>query len=279
MITIRLNGGLGNQMFQFAAACALARRRSCAVRVDVIEFKRSRNRSYMLDRLNVPQEGLLQSHAYNRLRRFLGLEQIYREPAFHFDASFHDLQPPITLVGYFQSERYFSEISHEMRRMYACKAPLPPDVAAVAQAIERSPAPVAMHVRRGDYVDNPATARVHTSLGPHHYHQAVDILRGKLGHEPDVFLFSDDPQYVAQAFPFVKNGFVVRGDPQRPWEDLALMSHCRHHIIANSSLSWWGAWLSRSDGQIVIAPRNWFTLAESEKRLVKDLYLPHWLVM
>jgi hypothetical protein len=84
----------------------------------------------------------------------------------------------------------------------------------------------------------------------------MGIVREQLGNKLEFFLFSDDIEYVENSFSFVENSTIVRGN--RPWEDLALMARCRHHIIANSTFSWWAAWLAKSPGQIVISPRTWF---------------------
>ncbi len=94
-------------------------------------------------------------------------------------------------------------------------------------------------------------------------------------------MFSDDPAAAEQVLNFVAASRLthVRGDPERPWEDMALMARCQHHVIANSSFSWWGAWLSRSPDKIVIAPRNWFAPAELKKVNTADLYPSGWVLV
>lgn len=277
-------------MFQFAAARALAHGAGGIVGVDVgaldrggvfarASAGRDTARSYMLDRFNLPQPVRRRSRAYGRLRRWLGRETIYREPHFHYDPAFQSLKGPVTLSGYFQSERYFAAIADAVRAMYTLAVPLSPTADATLAAIANTPEAVAVHVRRGDYITNPAAAAAHTLLDADYYRRALTILRERLGREPDVFLFSDEPDQVAEVLPLAGRQTLVRGHADRPWEDLALMARCRHHIIANSSFSWWGAWLAKNPTQAVIAPRDWFKGRMAETNNLKDFYPAGWVVI
>jgi hypothetical protein len=292
MITIRLIGGLGNQMFQFAAASALGHRRGCPVAIDKgrIDDRRrwlpnrgrrssDTRRTYMLDRFNLPQSVRRRSHAYVRLRQLLGVERVYREPHFHFDPAFLDLACPVTLLGYFQSERYFCDIADDVRAMFTLKEPLSPNTSRMLDAIAGKREAVALHVRRGDYVTNPTAADAHSLLDTEYYRAALQIMRDRLGHEPDVFLFSDEPEHAERMFSFVTNRTLVRGNADCPWIDMALMARCRHHIIANSSFSWWGAWLAKHPAQMVVAPRNWFRGNAAQSHSLKDFYPVGWQVI
>jgi Glycosyl transferase family 11 len=138
--------------------------------------------------------------------------------------------------------------------------------------------PVSVHVRRGDYL-KPGTAEVHGILGEPYYRNALGRLDDAIGHDAELFVFSDDPAAAEQVLSFVPRSRLVhvRGDPARPWEDMALMSHCRHHVTANSSFSWWGAWLNRAPDKIVIAPQAWFTPNQLMTMSTTDLYPSGWL--
>jgi hypothetical protein len=140
--------------------------------------------------------------------------------------------------------------------------------------------PVSVHIRRGDYL-NPGTAEFHGILGEPYYRQAIDRIEAALGEGIDFFIFSDDPAAAEQVLNFVPKPRLnhVRGDPQRPWEDMALMARCRHHVTANSSFSWWGAWLNRSPDKVVVAPRAWFAPTELKKLNMTDLYPPGWILV
>lgn len=298
MITVSLIGGLGNQMFQYAAGKALAERHGVGLALDLSGFRNYPLRSFLLDRLCVPEAGahltsvekptnhFVRSLWRQRIDRVLGRAGLpklaasgdqYREPHFHYDAAFEGLGPRTSLFGYFQSERYFSPIAETLRHCFSPREPLGSKAAEVLARIEHSVLPVSVHVRRGDYL-NPGTAEVHGSLGESYYRQAIGRIESALDGKMDFFIFSDDPASAEQLLDFLPKSHLnhVRGDPQRPWEDMALMARCRHHVIANSSFSWWGAWLNRSPDKVVVAPRAWFTSAELGKRNTGDLYPAGW---
>ena len=302
MITVSLMGGLGNQMFQYAAGKALAERHGVGLALDLSGFRDDALRSFLLDRLCVPEASSVnlstaggekpanhfrRSVWRNRVDRVLaraGLPQLaastddYREPHFHFDPAFEMLGPQASLYGYFQSERYFISIADGLRDWFLPREPLGEAAACVRARIGASPLPISVHVRRGDYL-KPGTAEVHGILGEAYYRKALDRLESAIGHEAELFVFSDDPAAAEQVLSFVPRSRLVHvhGDPARPWEDMALMSHCRHHVIANSSFSWWGAWLNRAPDKIVVAPRAWFTPNELSKMSTIDLYPSGWL--
>lgn len=303
MITLSLMGGLGNQMFQYAAGKALAERHRVGLTLDLNGFKNDALRSFLLDELKVPEAASAIAAArqtaepanhykrsvwrqrIDRLLRRGGLPQLaqspddYREPFFHYDPAFEKLGPNASLFGYFQSERYFRSIAEPLRGWFSPREPLSPGAAHMRDRIQRSPLAVSLHVRRGDYL-NAGTAEVHGILGEPYYRQALDRLKAEIGDEADLFVFSDDPAAAERLLSFVPSSRLVpvSGHPERPWEDMALMAHCRHHVIANSSFSWWGAWLNPASDKVVIAPRAWFAANELAKRDTKDLYPKGWLL-
>jgi len=204
----------------------------------------------------------------------------YREPHFHYDPAFEALGPRATLFGYFQSERYFSSIAGSLCGWFALREPLGVAASAALERIEASGLPVSVHVRRGDYL-KPGTLEYHGLLGEPYYREALARLEPDVGQESELFVFSDDMDAAEQVLNFVPKARLVhvRGDPERPWEDMALMARCRHHVIANSSFSWWGAWLNRWPDKIVVAPRNWFALGQLNRSRTFDLYPPGWLLV
>lgn len=305
MITVSLIGGLGNQMFQYAAGKALAERHGVPLVLDLSGFCSYPLRSFLLDRLLVPEavaaaqaeagapekaeSNFVRAKWKGRIDRLLGraglpklaqLPHDYREPHFHYDPAFEALGSHTTLFGYFQSERYFGPIANSLRSWFLPREPVGSAAAEMLARIEASRLPVSVHVRRGDYL-NPGTAEFHGILGEPYYRQALGRLEGAIGGEADLFVFSDDPAAAEQVLSFVPKARLVHacGDPERPWEDMALMAHCRHHVIANSSFSWWGAWLNRSPDKIVIAPRAWFAQNELSKRNTGDLYPSGWILV
>jgi len=304
MITVRVVGGLGNQMFQYAAALALGRHTGAGIRVDTNAFDVYKARPFYLDKLRIeaevmkganeaqPRSRYLQS-ATNALRRLeMALtrrdvklrptgDPVYRERTFHYDPAFFALTPPIVLEGYFQSERYFERIAVELRRQFVTASPLSPSAAQIAAKIDQTHNAVSVHVRRGDYVSSKVTASVHNSVDGDYYQRALRLIRGLLGSNITIFLFSDEPREATALLKIQLTGNVtiVEGDPERPWEDMTLMARCRHHIIANSSFSWWGAWLNPRPEKFVIAPRAWFTLEQLRMRNTCDLHPPSWILV
>lgn len=141
--------------------------------------------------------------------------------------------------------------------------------------------PISVHIRRGDYVQSAAAARVHGTLGADYYERSIRVMLAMLTAKPIVFVFSDDAIEAKRTMNFLQGHEIiyVEGNTETPWEDLVLMSLCHHHVIANSSFSWWGAWLNPSQEKVVVAPRAWFTPAELRCRNVCDLCPPTWILI
>jgi Glycosyl transferase family 11 len=295
LVITRLIGGLGNQMFQYAAGRALALRRGAALKLDVTGFAAVGNhtkRRYELDSFPIQgsaasdvdlarfdRAGRVRSPRLDRVLRALrvgrrdGAWPIYREPHFQFDRVMPRLQAPVYLDGYWQSDRYFSDIAGVLRQEFTVAAPLDRENEALAAGIDAVDA-VSLHVRRGDYVDDPATNRFHGVCSPDYYQRAVDYVTTRVG-VPHLFVFSDDQQWTRANLRFaVPMTFVDANPPDCGYRDMRLMARCRHHIVANSSFSWWGAWLNPSREKIVVAPRRWFGASSNDTR---DLIPPDWM--
>ena len=292
LVIARLIGGLGNQMFQYAAGRALALRCGADFKLDLSGFETYRRRRYELDTLpicaavatkaelaefDVDQER--RSGLLDRIRRKLGFplgsraRLVYREPHFHFDPAMMALRAPVYLDGHWQSERYFLDCSDSVRRELTPTAPLDPDNAAVAAQIDAADA-VSLHVRRGDYVSDPKTNYYHGTCSQQYYHSALEYIVART-QRLHLFVFSDDPEWTRHNLRFpVATTFVAANSADRGHLDMVLMSRCRHHILANSSFSWWGAWLNPSREKIVVAPRRWFNAGASDSR---DLVPQDWV--
>lgn len=286
MIIARLLGGLGNQLFQYAAARAVALRHREELRFDISGFASLPGRSYRLHHFGIegrPLEGEELStlgveglHSpWGQLKRKLGLRPkmpIITEPHFHFDSRLEQAPAHCYLSGYWQSPRYFAGIGPHIRREFQVRGPLSERTLDLAQSIAASES-VAIHVRRGDYISNPTAASVHGTCGSAYYATAERLL---LENRPRVqaFIFSDEPEWAASNLRLAMPAtFVDHNPPDRDYEDLHLMAQCKHHIIANSTFSWWGAWLATHPDKFVVAPRVWFQGADHR---VDDLIPPEW---
>ena len=229
---------------------------------------------YALDALNVREEfaGPLETAEFSgqertrlqklmlRLRRKPGLAPpratVLRDTDLRFHPEFHKVSGDVYLDGYWQSEKYFLGITETIRREFSLRQPLDGADREFAEAIAGEDS-VSIHVRRGDYVSNPAANRFHGLCGVEYYRKCMKILSEKV-EAPRFVVFTDDPAWARanMAVPF-GTIFVDWDQPRRGSVDLELMRRCRHHIIANSSFSWWGAWLCENPGKLVLAPARW----------------------
>lgn len=295
LVITRLSGGLGNQMFQYATGRALARRCGAALKLDLSGFAviaAHTRRRYELDFFPIhgsaandvdlarfDSTGQLQSPRFDRVLRLLrigrsnGAWPIYRERHFHFDPSVIELSAPVYLDGFWQSEKYFSNIAEVLRQEFTPTAPFESENSTLAKLIDTVNA-VSLHVRRGDYVSNPTTNQFHGICSLDYYQRAIDYITARV-EAPHLLVFSDDQTWTrANLRSTVPTTFVVANPPECGYRDMQLMARCRHHIIANSSFSWWGAWLNHLPEKIVVAPRRWFNASGGDTR---DLIPPSWV--
>lgn len=277
-----LTGGLGNQMFQYAMGRSLAERHGVPLLLDVRGLKQDALRSYALSHFrisatlaaeaNMPRELGRIGRRLHRLPRWLTGQTRIVEKAFPFDASILDLDPPLHLAGNWQSERYFARHAELIRAEFHLHDAFTPDRQAIADLLAERPM-VSVHVRRGDYVSNATANAYHGTCEPQWYAAAQQQLGQSLGN-PEYMVFSDDPDWArANLTSFSSAVFVEPKNDGRDEQDMHLMALCHHHIIANSSFSWWGAWLNPRADKTVIAPRNWFRTAQHATR---DLIPANW---
>jgi len=294
MVIVRLIGGLGNQMFQYAAGRSLALRHGTTLKLDISGFEQYPLRRYSLGCFNICEEfatpeevARLKSPPRSRLvrlvrrawRKLTGPTPYYRQPVF-YESMLHSFDPNIWktpkhvyLDGYWQSEKYFKDIEQLIRDEFTIRIDQDSHSRKIAAMIAATNS-VSIHVRRGDYVSNPVTNRVHGVCELEYYMKCVHYIEDKV-ESPDFFVFSDDPDWVVEnlRLPFPMT-FVTHNGGGREYEDLRLMSLCKHHIIANSSFSWWGAWLNANSGKVVLAPWQWFN---DRARDTRDLLPDSWI--
>jgi len=274
IVMAQLNGGLGNQMFQYANGLAIANRNQAPLGLDTSILQRETSRPFLLHHLNISAK-VSSIEEINRLITFTGSSfqalpeksrqkilpyyrrRIVRERSFGFDSNIFRVRPPVYLAGYWQSEKYFTEIAGFLRKEFTLTEPLNETTRALSIEIGQYES-VSIHIRRGDYVTNPVHNQYHGICSLEYYHLAVEILAKDL-RQPKFFVFSDDVDWCKQHLKLdYPMGFVAHNGSDRSHEDLWLMSQCQRHIIANSSFSWWGAWLCSYPEKRVIAPIRWF---------------------
>jgi len=290
MIITQLTGGLGNQMFQYAIGRHLSCMHKVPLKLDISGFREYTLRTYRLSHFAIPEDFAsdfdienVKFHNHTGLLRALdsltsrfqpyNLKNVYKEPFFPYDPNILKCKNHVYLEGYWQTEKYFKEIEEIIRRDFTIVDE--PDLRnkTMAEQIRKSES-VSIHIRRGDYVTNPTTNAYHGTCSEDYYKKAIQIIKNHI-HQPQFFIFSDDPTWVREhldtGYPTV---FVDFNGPDKDYEDLRLMSLCQHHIIANSSFSWWGAWLCRNIEKIVIAPKKWFNKPDiNTKDLIPDTWI------
>lgn len=295
-ITVNLMGGLGNQLFQFATGLEVAHRAKTTLALDLSWYQQKARRSKGLtlrdfELIDIAQgiellnrnPNALQSHARHgrdvllrripaRLSKFVPRTYVEKLP--YFDERVLSLGAGSELLGYFSSWRYFPSVANDVRqRIYASSSGSPWLEREINEM--RLQKAVVLHIRRGDYLTLNST---YGHLTPAYYHRAVGVLR-RLGHVGQVWIMSDDPEgAMTWLSPNLKVDRVINPpDSTTSIESLLLMSEASALVIANSTFSWWAAFLNPALERSVIAPRPYW--ANPQIRDSRDLYLPEWLTV
>lgn len=289
MIIVRLTGGLGNQMFQYAFGRSLAEKHQTELKLDLRFYSdpllNVPVRTYDLDIFNICENIATETEIARfakrvrheltdrALNRVLGLKRSHiREPHYHFSPTAFDSPDNVYISGYWQSEKYFSELEALIRSEFTFRdEPSPNASKLIAKIIETNG--VCVHVRRGDFLVNPFNG-LH---GVEYYGKGEEILLSRYK-DLHFFVFSDDIDWCEENLRFDSPTTFVSHDfgPRKFRDDLRLMSACTHFIIANSSFSWWAAWLGGDRDKAVIAPSAWVTDSSYD---TGDLIPSGWLII
>lgn len=266
IVISQLKGGLGNQLFQYAAAKSLAHHLQASLKLDITTFKHSQTRLFKLDYFCIPLEIAAKEEIgrficfpslYRHSPKFFSIisKHIYREPYFHYNEHFFNLKKPIYLDGYWQSYKYFDSIEKVLREELTIKDVFIKHFSEKINEL-RNINSIAIHIRRGDYTIK-RIADFHGVLPVKYYNEAIQIMTEKINN-PKFYFFSDDINWVKENIQISHPHEFVTSYTKSAIEDFYLMSQCKHNIIANSSFSWWAAWLNPNPSKIVIAPKKWF---------------------
>jgi hypothetical protein len=288
-IVTKLFGGLGNQLFQYATARQLGLRLERPVLVDLTWFRDIQQgqtpRVPLLSHFHLPVNHVdSDGHPERLVPPATNLWQAMTRPVrvinerqpYRFDERVSKLvrrSRLAYLIGYWQSFRYFEEVRQQLLIDLTPPTPMNPAYAGIAARIGNCES-VMVHVRRGDYVHSNSASSAHGALPLDYYRRALELLRTHVA-RPHLFFFSDDIDWVRTHLQSdLPSEYVVNaaGDTA-VIDELGLMRQCRHHVIANSSLSWWGAWLADAPEKMVIAPRSWL---KSRPLELDDLLPPGW---
>ncbi len=292
MIIIKLHGGLGNQMFQYALGRNLSLIHKTSFKIDssYLQKENQSGRTLRLSGFNTfleeatPDEirtyrSILQK-MLDRLRPKSKRKKIL-EPSPEFDPNVSEITFDSAIlkhnegyfVGHWNDERYFKESEQIIRGDFTLKNNLGASAQKISEKILSSSQSVSVHIRRGDYVTIPKVANVHGALSISYYIEACDKILEKF---PDAkfFISSDDINWTKENFPKKYSLTFVSCPEISDYEELTLMSQCQHNSTANSTMSFWGAWLNQNPNKIVITPKYWF---RDKNREVKGLIPPQWI--
>jgi hypothetical protein len=287
MIITRLKGGLGNQMFQYAAARTLAHLHKTELKIDLSYLNATGNYTPRKFELNVfdfsfefatemdlkPFQNKMNSKILRTLCRKLPIlfDNCYVAESGHaYHKEFMSYPKSTFLDGFWQTELYFKPAEDLIREDFAFKSlpeGLNKNIADKIQSLNS----VSVHIRRGDYLEGD-NKELYGYCDMNYYSKALDLIGNEVK-SPELFIFSDD---IAWAKTNLKTDlplyFIDHNSGNDSYKDMQLMSLCKHHIVANSSFSWWGAWLNKNTDKKVIAPKIWYTFNDN-----KDICPPEWL--
>ena len=268
MIVVKIIGGLGNQLFQYSYAKSL-QQKGYKVKIDISAFKSYKLHGgyfldgYLIDIEEATVRDLSLYRAPNiitKLKRKIGHENInfIEEDVFFFSENLLLPKDDSYIEGYFQSEKYFLEIREVILSQISLKNSLSTYNAGIQKEISMCKISCSIHMRRGDYLTNSVANKVHGVLDIEYYKESIELLENKFSDNIWYFIFSDDMEWVVDNLHIKNSTFVDSDQDSCPNEDIFLMSLCDHNIIANSSFSWWGAWLNNNGKKVVISPKQWF---------------------
>lgn len=292
MVIVELKGGIGNQLFQYATGIALAEFHKTSLKVDIRNLDKpdivlGTYRTYKLKYLdnppviateseleNIPQQNSLLSSLVNKINPIKN-QVVFKEKSFGYSASIFKTRPDVYLKGNWQSEKYFKQYEATIQQKLSFDDfHISEHTRSLLKRIKETNS-IAVHIRRGDYVSNKIANDVLGTLPIKYYQSAFEIIRSKTNAELESFIFSDDMLWTKEKLSFLKNKtFVELEDKERDIAEFHLMSKCKHNIIANSSFSWWAAWLNKNPDKIAIAPKRWFNKGPQD---TQDLVPENWL--
>lgn len=269
MIIVKLQGGLGNQMFEYASGRGVAERSGQDLALDLSGLDTPQGvtkRDYQLDVFNIqpkfaPKEQVKKftlekySPSTSKLLKKISIiiPSYVTERGVDFNETLFSVKGDTYLDGYWQSEKYFKHIKDELHEEFTLKKPVSEQACDIIELAKRENS-VAIQVRRGDYVTNSKTAALHGALDKGYYHKAIAYICTKIIN-PVFFIISDDIDWAMRN---IEAPSKLIPAPVADYEQMDIMRSCKHQIISNSSFGWWGAWLNDNSDKIVIAPQKWF---------------------
>ena len=268
MVVVNIIGGLGNQMFQYAFGKYLSIENNCELKLDISGFDNYEWHRYSLSSLSIDEKfsnkdecdffkGVNISLVEKIKSWYSKRNLMVIEKDLNFNINYRNLKAPIYISGYWQSDKYFQGIEDIIKKEFMVSRNPSIENQKLMDKISNDNS-ISIHIRRGNYVNVDYVNQMHGTSSLSYYHEAISFINSKI-RNPTYFIFSDDISWAKQNL-FISNEtvYVDINDENSDFEDLRLMYTCKHNIIANSTFSWWGAWLNPNREKIVIAPKIWF---------------------
>lgn len=284
-IIANIAGGLGNQMFQYAAAYSLAQNKNFKLMLDISDFTKINNRTFQLKYFF----NITNSIATNKevksilgMRRFFLIRRILKkinkitpnlliEEPYIFNERFLEVENSIYLQGYWQNYNYFLSYKKKLQNIFKLKSLSSKDILFSDHYLKMNNL-TSVHIRKGDYI-NKNNKNIFNQLGTKYYMDSISYIKNMVS-KPFFFIFSDDYNWVKDNIKLPHNEYILMDHSLDSLIDFKLMSLCQHHIIANSTFSWWPAWLKDENrGDIVIAPKKWLNTNLEPKGII----MPSWV--
>lgn len=284
MVIVKIVGGLGNQMFQYAYAKSL-QQKGYEVKIDITAFETYKlHGGYQLDKYEIDLKASImeennefyKNNIFFKILSKLGLNfsRRIKENSLLFNSELLKIEDNSYLDGYFQCEKYFIDIREILLNQFVIKQVISNYTNEIENKIKDSKNSCSLHIRRGDFV-NSTNITIHGTCDIKYYKKAMKYFEEKVG-SINYFIFSDDIEWVKENLEVLNAIYIESKEKRIPHEDIYLMRLCNHNIIANSTFSWWGAWLNQNENKIVIAPKRWFADEELYKKS-RDIVCEGWV--
>jgi len=289
MVIIKLVSGLGNQLFQYAIGRDLSLRKNVELKADLEFFSSQSLRTFTLDKFNISartatpdeiksyRERYVEHSLKNKL--LVKLERLSLiSPSYFFESEnwsftkeIYNLSGRVYLEGYWQHNNYFRDLNPQVLKELTLKTEFSEGISKLKIEIQNRNS-VSIHIRRGDYITDKIANSLMGSLDSSYYLKAIKAIESRYK-DCFFYIFSDDMGWAKRELAFLENKRFVEN--YADYEDLILMSTCKHNIIANSSFSWWGAFLNPNSHKTVIAPKNWVKVPEINEKI--KIQMPTWI--
>ncbi len=283
MIITKLSGGIGNQMFQYAFGRNVANHLNTELKLDITEYEINKNRNFSLNFFNTEKNIATK----NEIRNFIPKNKFSKKIKYTLNSiiplkwkkninqekiktkiSFNNISDNTYIEGYWQNEFYFKNIKDIIKKEFTLKKSIIDKYKNIIHDIQNNNS-VSIHIRCKDYLSN-KHQKIYNNLSLDYYNNAVQNFKGNYKY----FIFSDDINWVKNNLQLPYSKIFISQNNTKDYEELILMSMCQNNIIANSTFSWWGAWLNKNKKKVVIAPKKWFV---DENINTNDLIPNNWI--